>query len=160
MRVALLRLLVLGSFVLVATEARAQTREFTAHLSGGNEAPTVVSTGAYGVATVTLNMSTQEVTYRIQVFNMPSGTTQAHFHVGGPGAAGPIVVNIPVSPQVSNDFTLSSTAGPSLLQPRPDSGIRSWEDFIQSLVGGQLYLNVHSNVNPGGEIRGQVIPAQ
>jgi hypothetical protein len=45
----------------------------------------------------------------------------------------------------------------SALIPRPDQGIRSWDDFAQSLMGGQLYLNIHSNANPGGEIRGQVL---
>jgi hypothetical protein len=40
---------------------------------------------------------------------------------------------------------------------RPDQGIRSWDDFLQSLIGGQTYLNIHSQVFGGGEIRGQVI---
>ena len=41
----------------------------------------------------------------------------------------------------------------------PSSGIRDWDDFIQSLVGGQTYLNIHTAVNPGGEIRGQLTVA-
>ena len=36
----------------------------------------------------------------------------------------------------------------------------SWDDFIQALTLGQVYANVHSAVNPGGEIRGQVLPVQ
>jgi hypothetical protein len=43
---------------------------------------------------------------------------------------------------------------------RADQGIRSWEDFLQSLVGGQTYLNIHSANFPGGEIRGQVLRAR
>jgi hypothetical protein len=49
------------------------------------------------------------------------------------------------------------SAGAADLLVRGDQGIRSWEDFIQSLLGGQTYINIHSAVNPGGEIRGQVL---
>ena len=38
---------------------------------------------------------------------------------------------------------------------RPDQGIRSADDMVQAILGGNSYCNVHSTVNPGGEIRGQ-----
>jgi CHRD domain len=144
--------LLLGS----VAPARAQVVELAATLTGSNEVPPVL-TGAYGVATVTLNMATQDVSWNIQVFNMPTGTNNAHFHVGGTGVAGPVVVNVAFPPTISNDYVLSGTANASALQPRRDQGIGSWEDFIQSLLGEQTYLNVHSQNNPGGEIRGQVV---
>ena len=97
------------------------------------------------------------MTWNIDVFNMPSGTNNAHFHVGGPGVAGPTVVNIRVPAEISNDFNLSGSATAANLNVRADQGIRSWDDFMQSLLGGQMYLNIHSAVNAGGEIRGQVI---
>ena len=141
-----------------AASAEAQIRNFTAQLSGANEVPGIV-TGAGGVATITLDTATQTVTYRVDVYNMPSGTTQAHFHVSGPGVAGPVVVNFTVQPNISNDFAITGTATAASLVPRQPQGINSWEDFIQALVLGQVYVNVHSSVNPGGEIRGQVVPA-
>jgi hypothetical protein len=52
------------------------------------------------------------------------------------------------------------TATASDLMPRDVQGIRSWEDFGQSLLGGQIDINVHSVANPGGEVRGQVVRAQ
>ena len=57
---------------------------------------------------------------------------------------------------ISNDFSLNGTASPSALRVRAEQGIRTWEDFIQALVGGQVYVNIHSAVNPGGETRGQL----
>ncbi|HEY6614797.1 MAG TPA: CHRD domain-containing protein, partial [Vicinamibacterales bacterium] len=86
-----------------SASAEAQTMRFTALLSGANEVPGIAS-GSGGTATVTLNTATRAVTYKVDVYNMPSGTTQAHFHVGGPGVAGPVVVNFVVQPNISNDF--------------------------------------------------------
>ena len=97
------------------------------------------------------------MSWNIDVFNMPSGTNNAHFHVGGPGVAGPTVVNIAFPASISNDYNLSGSATAANLLVRADQGIRSWDDFLQALLGGQIYLNIHSAVNGGGEIRGQVI---
>lgn len=150
-----------AALVLVAgvSSAQAQNINFTAQLSGANEIPGVVS-GSGGTATISLNPATRVVTYKIDVYNMPSGTTGAHFHAGGPGVSGPVVVNFPVVNNISNDFAISGTATATDLVPRVAQGVGSWEDFVQALTLGQIYVNVHSSVNPGGEIRGQVLPVQ
>ena len=150
-----------AALVMVAgvASAEAQTMNFTALLSGGNEVPGVVS-GSGGTATISLNTATKAVTYRIDVYNMPSGTTQAHFHVGAPGVSGPVVVNFTVVTNISNDFAITGTATAADLVPRVAQGIGSWDDFIQALTLGQVYANVHSTEQPGGEIRGQVLLVQ
>lgn len=140
-------------------QAQNNVVRFTALLSGANETPPVL-TGAFANATVTLDLTTQTLTWNIDVFNMPSGTNNAHFHVGGPGLAGPTCVNVAFPPNISNDYNLSGTATATNLLPRVDQGIRSWEDFMQALLGGQTYLNIHSVNFPGGEIRGQVLRVQ
>ena len=146
-----------AAFVGVSASAQAQTVALAATLSGDNETPAPgVLTGAYGTASVTVDLGTQTVSWIIDVFNMPSGTNNAHFHVGGPGLAGPTVVNVAFPAGISNDYRLSGSATAANLTPRTDQGIRSWEDFLQSLLGGQTYLNIHSVNFPGGEIRGQV----
>jgi hypothetical protein len=149
-------MVIAGVFLLSAGSAQAQTIRLVSHLSGTEEAPNKVLTGSFGTAVVTVDMATGTVSWNIDVFNMPSGTSNAHFHVGGPGVAGPTVVNIAFPANASNDYNMSGSATAANLTARPDQGIRSWDDFIQSLVGGQIYINVHSVVNPGGEIRGQV----
>lgn len=145
------------ALVVGAASAEAQTLNFTALLSGANETPGIAS-GSGGTATVTLNTATRTVTYRVDVYNLPSGATAAHFHAGGPGVAGPVVVNFTVPSGISNDFSISGTATSADLVARNDQGIRSWDDFIQALTLGQIYVNVHSSVNGGGEVRGQVVP--
>jgi hypothetical protein len=152
-----LSLAIAGLFVLlVSAQAQAQTVHFTAALSGGNENPGVV-TGSVGTGTVSVDLATQVVTYRIDVYNMPVGTTAGHFHVGAAGVNGPVVVNFTVSANISNDFAITGTATAASLTARAAQGINSWDDFIQALLLGNIYMNVHSTANPGGEIRGQVV---
>jgi hypothetical protein len=147
------------ALLLGTASAEAQVLNFTALLSGANETPAIAS-GAGGTATVTLNTATRTVAYKVDVYNLPSGAVAAHFHAGGPGVAGPVVVNFTVPNGISNDFSISGTASASDLVPRGEQGIRSWDDFIQALTLGQVYVNVHSAVNGGGEVRGQVLPVQ
>jgi hypothetical protein len=154
-----LMMIVVSVFVFgMAGRADAQIVNLTATLSGDQETPAPgVLTGAFGSARVTVDRASGTVTWDIDIWNLPSGINNAHFHVGGPGVAGPTVVNIPFAANQSNDFKLtgSATSASSL---RGDQGIRSWEDFLQSLVGGQVYINIHTAVFGGGEIRGQVVP--
>ena len=143
----------------ISGTAEAQTIRFVANLSGANETPQPILTGAFGTANVTLDLATQTVSWTIDVFNLPSGMNAGHFHVGGPGTSGPTVVNFTFPANISNDFNISGSAT-SATTLRPEQGIRSWEDFIQSLMGGQVYANIHTTVNGGGEIRGQVLRVQ
>jgi hypothetical protein len=67
------------------------------------------------------------------------------------------VINFTVVTNISNDFAITGTATPSNLTARQPQGINSWEDFVQALLLGNIYVNVHSAVNPGGEIRAQLV---
>jgi len=155
-----LTLAIAGLVVLLAsaTQAQAQTLTFTAALHGGNENPGVV-TGSAGLATVTWNTVTNTGTYRVEVYNMPVGTTASHIHTGAPGVNGPVVINFSVpAGGISNDYALTGTFACSDVVARAAQGINSCQDFAQGLVLGNMYVNVHSTANPGGEIRGQLIP--
>jgi hypothetical protein len=147
--------LVLATLLASGVYANAQTMRLTATLSGANETPALLTGGA-GTAEVFVNLSTQVVTYKIEIFNMPTVANAGHFHVGGPGLAGPVVVDL-TPPPLADDFTMQGTASQSAFRARPEQGIRTWADFLQALVGGQVYVNIHSLQNPGGEIRGQLV---
>jgi CHRD domain len=139
-----------------AAPVSAQTFTLTANLHGGEETPAVIVTGAFGTATVTVDMATRTITWTVDVFNLPSGVTAGHIHVGAPGAGGPTMVNFTVPTNASNDFRISGSATDSGITLRPEQGIRSADDAYQAILGGNTYVNVHSNVNQGGEIRGQL----
>jgi hypothetical protein len=155
-----LSLAIAGLFILVASsQAQAQTITFTAQLHGGNEVPVVV-TGSVGTSTVTWNTVTRTGTYRVDVYNMPVGTTASHIHAGAVGAGGPVIINFTVpAGGISNDYALSGTFSCTDVTARPAQGINSCDDFEQALLLNNTYVNVHSTANPGGEIRGQLIRA-
>ena len=144
-----------------AASASAQTFTLTAALTGANETPAPgLNTGAFGSATVTVDMTARTITYRVDVFNLPSGVTASHIHAGAIGTAGPVIVNFAPPANASNDFGFSGTVTESAFVPRPDQGIRSFDDALQAILGNNSYVNVHSTVNAGGEVRGQLILRQ
>jgi hypothetical protein len=144
---------------ITATTPQAQSDDVVtvkALLSGANEVPGV-STGAHGAATVTLNRTTGEVAWVVDVYNLPTGITAAHIHVAAPGTNGPVVVDFRPQPTiVSGDFRLEGKS--STINPAPASGILSMEDLLFSAAAGAAYVNVHTQTNGGGEIRGQLCP--
>src|SRR5438874_4201293 len=153
--------LVAGGSSAFAATASAQTFTLTAELHGANETPAPgINTGAFGSATVTVDMNARTVTYRVDVFNLPSGVTASHIHVGAAGTGGPVVVNFAPPVPASNDFRFSGTVKDTEFLLRADQGIRSADDMFQAILGGNSYVNVHSAVNPGGEIRGQLVLKQ
>ena len=141
--------------------AHADVYTLTATLSGNEETPAPgLNTGAFGSATVTVDTTARTVTYRVDVFNLPSGVTASHIHVGAPGTAGPVIVNFAPPVNASNDFAYAGTVAEAQWVLRPDQGIRSGEDVIQAILGNNSYVNVHSTVNAGGEVRGRLVLKQ
>ena len=123
---AALSLAIAGVFALLfSAQAQAQTYTFTADLSGGNEVPGV-TTGSGGTATITLDTTANTVSWVIDVYNLPTGVTAGHIHVGAPGVSGPTLINFTVAAGTSNDFRLSGSASASDLSARTahSSGLR------------------------------------
>ncbi len=141
--------------------AHAEVYTLTANLTGSEETPPPgLNTGAFGTATITLDTTARTLSYRVDVFNLPSGVTASHIHVGGVGTAGPVVINFAPPVNASNDFAYAGTVPEAQWVLRPDQGIRSGEDIIQAILGNNTYVNVHSTVNAAGEVRGRLVLKQ
>jgi hypothetical protein len=67
----------------------------------------------------------------------------AHIHEAAMGKNGPIIVPL----TKTDDNTWSVPPGAKLTDAQ-----------YASYMAGNLYVNVHSEANPGGEIRGQLLP--
>ena len=114
---------------------------FTANLTGDQENPGV-TTSATGTGSFTLTDAGLEFSVTVEGLTF----TAAHFHNGAIGVDGGVVRPI------TDDFTGNTASGiwtstdPDPLTP----------ELIADLLAGNLYLNIHTTVNPGGELRGQV----
>jgi hypothetical protein len=112
-------------------------------MTGSQEVPPHV-TPATGFAVVFVNPNTDTVCVVYSFSNLLGTATAAHIHEAPPGVAGSIVIPFPTPPAAHSgfDFFCQSVA--------PDIVNR-----LSTNPGG-FYVNVHSTVFPGGEIRGQL----
>ena len=126
-------------------------------LTGAEETPNPVPTGAVGTAVVFVDTVNQELAVEMRVFNLPTGTTASHIHIGPKPLSGPVVIDFPIATGRTGDLTLNFRVHDgAAFHPRPEIGINTFADAIQSITGGNAYVNVHTTANPGGEIRGQL----
>jgi hypothetical protein len=131
-----------------------------ATLNGGEETPAAVLSGAVATAEVAVDPTNQELAVQMRVFNLPTGSTASHIHIASKGVTGPVVIDFPIGRGVTGDFTLNFRVhdGPAF-HARPEIGINTFADALQAIAGGQGYVNIHTTAFPGGEIRGQLAPA-
>ena len=154
-----LHLLVLALAVsaVMASPAAAQVIHLEATLNGGEETPAPgLNTGAVGTAEVGVDLNNREVVVNLQLFNLPTGTTGGHIHAGAKGTAGPVILDFNFPAGRTGDMPITFRLGQASFRARPEIGINTLDDAIQTIVAGNSYVNVHTTQYPGGEIRGQL----
>ena len=144
-----------AALLLSAASAQAHTVNATATLQGGEENPALL-TGAVGMAELSIDTDTRVISVSLKVFNLPTGSTAGHIHVGSKGVNGPVVIDFPIPAGRTGDLALQFTVGAAQLRPRPELGIATIDDVIQAISAGAAYVNIHTSQNPSGEIRGQL----
>ena len=106
--------------------------------------PTGVPEGATGAADLVFDPATNGITGTVTTSGLSGPPTAAHIHIGAPGEAGPIVVGFVADGSGTGTFELP---GDSVLN----------EEEAEALETGLLYVNVHTELNEAGEIRGQIV---
>ena len=131
----------LGLAACSSTPMMSGTSMMMTRLSGASEVPPVMS-NASGSAEISYNKDTQMLRWTVTYSGLSGPATGGHFH--GPAMAG------------SNAGVVIPFAG-SLASPISGGVILT---LVQAndLMAGRWYVNLHTQANPGGEIRGQVIP--
>src|SRR5476651_1237062 len=122
----------------LATPSMAEAVKLKADLKASNEVPPNDSKGT-GSLTATFDTASKKLTYKGTASGLSGPATAAHFHAGEAGKNGAVV--IPISGADKGSFEGEATLT---------------DDQAAELMGGKMYVNVHTATNKGGEIRGQV----
>ena len=134
-----------------------QTQDYDANLTGSMQVPPI-TTNATGLAELELNDDGDEISYDIQVEDI-EGATQAHIHQGSEGENGDVVVSLfnSTEPTDVNDGTLEDGDFTSEDFVGPLQG-QNMSALVELMDNAQAYVNVHTEANPDGEIRGTIVP--
>jgi hypothetical protein len=155
----------LGGLLTLATVAKAE--QLGAVLTGYEESPSV-STTAKGAFDATIDGNV--IHYREAFTGLQAPVTQSHIHIAQPGVNGSIVIFLcqtaanadptGLAPQCPQEGVISGTitaanviAGATASQQLKAGDI---EAVIAAIRAGMAYVNVHTTLSPGGEVRGQI----
>ena len=128
--------------VRVPAFAQSPSCQLVSKMSGSNEVPPNDSPGSGSGEFVRSSPNTLDYTYRYQ--DLTTGVVAAHIHLGPAGQNGPIVIPLTIIPgSTEGEVSDTAEADPALL----DAICATPEAY---------YVNVHTEMFPGGEIRDQL----
>jgi hypothetical protein len=143
---------------------------FVGSLTGANEVPPVPSPGT-GLATVVLDSTAQTLQVNATFSGLTSITSAAHIHCCAPlGTNAGVATTVPAFPgfplgvtsgsfsSVVFDLTQPTIYNPAFVTLQGGTIPLAEAALIAGIENGMTYLNIHTVVNPGGEIRGQLEP--
>jgi CHRD domain/Bacterial Ig domain len=110
-------------------------------MSGNQEVPAVM-TAAAGIASSTVNRDSGTIELHVNATGVDDATA-AHIHTAPTGQNGSVLIGLLQDPSDTGHWSVSASL---------DTGA------LADYKAGGLYVNVHTPANPGGEIRGQIVP--
>ena len=127
------------TFLLFVTNIQAQ-EVYRARLSPMPTTPQTVST-ILGEGEVILTLNGNSLTVDGTFTGMSSAATGAHIHNGPPAQPGPVIHTLEVSQATNGSVngTISLT-----------------DEQVEALINNEFYIQIHSESNPPGELRGWV----
>jgi hypothetical protein len=147
----------------LATQASATILTFDAVLSGTSEIPANASPGT-GFAQVIVDDSLFTMSVSVTFSGLAGATTASHIHCCIASGTGNVGVATPFSGfplGVTNgtysntfDMTLASSYNPTFVNGGTPAS--AFDALLAGLEAGESYFNIHTNIFPGGEIRGNL----
>ncbi len=167
----LMNLATVAAITLTASAAQGAIVQYAAYLDGPSVEPPNSST-ATGTAMFDYDTDTHLLTSYVSFSGLQGTTTVAHIHANTTASGTGIVgVALPFAGwttglqagSYSSTVSLlsSSSYSPTYLADRGGSLVQAESDLLAALTNGRAYVTIHSNLYPGGEIRGFVyqVPA-
>jgi CHRD domain len=148
--IAVFAVLTMSSYGLTSLASAQGPPTIVVNLTGSEEVPPV-QTEATGIAEF-IPMGMDSVAYSVNASNI-QGVTAGHIHLGAKGENGPIVVTLFKYDTPMNMVSENGTITADKLEG-PMAG-KEISDLATAGGNGTLYVNVHTEQNPNGEIRGQ-----
>ncbi len=148
--------IILATGIVVSTSLNSavfaqNTNKFNAKLSGQEEVPPTQSK-ATGMAEFT--PSGESVSYTVNATGI-QGATAGHIHSGEKGKNGDVVVTLFKFDSPQNEVSENGTiTADKLAGPMQGKQI---SDLANAMKNGSTYVNIHTEQNPNGEIRGQIM---
>jgi hypothetical protein len=169
---SVLALVFAASIVIPPTPATATVTVFDATLTGAEEVPPVATTGT-GFATITIDDTLFTMRVQGSFSGLVSTTTAGVIHccaaVGansGVATPTPAFAGFPLGVTAGTydntlDMTLGSSYNPAFLTANGGTPASAFAALFSGMLAGDSYLNIHTVMFPGGEIRGQLeaVPA-
>jgi hypothetical protein len=152
--------------VLLALVAGAHAETRQAFLNGFQEVP-AVSTAGTGTFRADIAADESSIVFELTYEGVQGNVTRAHIHIAQPDVAGAIVIPLcgeagtpvcPGSPGLLTGTLTSANVIASSTVNNVNSLIAAGEleEVIRMIRHRSAYVNVHSDVSPGGEIRGNI----
>ena len=165
------RLLLFALAVLWATASQASPISYVTSLSGAIEVPPNASPGT-GFAAVIIDTVAHTLEVDVTFSGLLGTTTASHIHcctaAPGTGTANvatqtPFFVGFPIGVTFGTyshvfDTSLAATWNAPFITASGGTPLSAEAAMAAGLASDLAYLNVHSTVAPGGEIRGFLIP--
>ncbi|MGH7241835.1 MAG: CHRD domain-containing protein [Phycisphaerales bacterium] len=144
--------------------------QYTATLDGPSEAPPNASPGT-GFATIDFDTTLHTMHIHVTFSGLLGNVTASHIHSAtaapGTGTAGvattlPTFAGFPLgvtSGVYDNtlDMTLASSWNPAFVTANGGTTASAETAFLSGIAAGKAYLNIHTSVVGGGEIRGFLV---
>jgi CHRD domain len=133
-----------------------EEERFITELTGFEEVPPVNNTSAIGVAEFKLGQD--NIMYTVNVTDIEN-VTAAHIHSGQVGENGPIVITLfkegtPTTAMTTGVLSEGNITATNLEGPMAGKLL---SNLTSAMSNDQTYVNVHTQQNPNGEIRGQIL---
>ena len=169
MRKLSLGIAVLLSLVLYSIPLRADTITFTATLNGASEGTPSPGTG---FSSVIIDTVIESMKIHIDFSGLLANTTASHIHcctaVAGMGTAGvatqvPSFLGFPLGVTSGTydhlfDMMMVASYNPAFITASGGTPGLAFAALLAGMKDGKTYVNIHTTMFPGGEIRGFLAP--